>query len=292
MEMKIKPLLSVKNVDVTNATLMEDYNNATSIFNNFFGTMAQIATDSFHEALDIYEEDKKVYRFQCKKAFKALEKELNIFWRNVDWLFEEKKYVYIDYLARTTKALDSDVRKLYLAISMSLANTGVKDNTRLAWVYVCDLIIHQMLSSYRRFVDGVVEATKNPRLRDTFKWADPTHLANLSTDLINSLHTLHVPMHDNVGLAMDIIAKHIMSPTWQDNAALEVLEYEDHADYRQALAPVIEEYKERREQKEREERKAAEKYKQRKARERASQQAMPRQDVAETLSQKFKVSHL
>ena len=287
-------LLNSKNLDTELNAFMDDYQKATSIFNNFFGTLAMLAHDSLLEAVDLYE-DTPAYRQKVKYWLKKNQEQWRRYWALVKFVFDDRYTLYMDYLMQTTKAIDPDVRKLHLALSACLANNGIKDNGRMAWLYVYDLLTHQMVSAFSRFVGNIKRETGRQRLADAFEWSNPQHTASISEELIKAVNPrVDIPISDNVELSMEIIAKHIMSHKYQDTAALTVLEYDDHKDYREHLDVNLDDYKAQMAAEEEAARRANEDYWRKKTekKKKAREETQTAEHLAEQLSNKFKVTRL
>lgn len=286
----VSNVLSPANVDLQNATFMRDYNAATSTFNDFFGPMMMVAHNAMLEAWDLYEESGKKHIIRpMKRALQQFDR----FWAAVKFIFEGKHGIYIDFCIQLTKQVDDDVQKLYLAFASALANDGVNDNRRMAWLYVSDLLLHNILHTYRQFLEGVTRETGNGRVAATFSWANPGLLTDCSERTIKSAHG-DLPINDNINLALEIIARKINSARLQDDAAMTVIAYQEHGQYREEWAEGIQLYKDKRAAEEAAEQAAKEAYQRKIAeskarRKKAVEETLTADHAAELLSQKFSV---
>ena len=287
-----KPLLSEVNVECRRESFMRDYNVATSVFNNFFGTMAMLAHNAMLEAYDMYE-GSPIFRRNVKYWFGQTQASWERFWKLVDIIFEDKRNLYMDYLVQTTGAIQPDVVKLYYSVGQSLMRQKIDDTARLSWVYVSDIVVHYMLTAYRRFLEDIDRETGR-ELSAAFRWADPARLVSCTGELVKALYGKDVMMDDSVELGMRIIANHVMSPDWQDEAAMAAANHEEHAEFRAQMSECIAEYEEHCRQREKEEAQANEAYwekveAERRRRRQGRQETLTADQTAERLEGKYKI---
>lgn len=287
-------LLSSKNVEFSGKKFMENYSAATSVFNGFYGSMARCANNAFNDAQDAYEGTKE-YRMQTKKMFQDCTKAWDKFWRMVRFLFEDKYYVYMDFINNAVDGMDIDMQKLYFVVHSLLLKMNIQDTERRAHLYVADIMMHQLYAVYKRFLVGIVKETGQPRLADTFTWADLSHVESLTHDLLRRLCPVDIEMDDNILLAVQIIAQKAFSGERQDEAAIKALEYKGNEMHREAMKEDIEEYKKhiaevRRERKEANEAYARKKEEERKRKRRSREEMMTADAIADKLANRFKVT--
>ena len=297
--MKTMQLLNDRNVYTGAAQMraceafMEQYNSATSVFNNFYGTLAMIANNAFTEAMDWYE-GTNVYRFQIKKMFLRTSSEWSQFWMAVKYIFEAKYALYIDYITQTTSDLQMDLQKLYLSVDASLLRQDIEDHDRRAWLYTADILTHELVKSHHSFCDDLVKHSHVPNFDDAFKWADLDHIRRHTHELLRAICPVDITMDDNVCLAMRILGQRITNEERQDEAALRTYDMQEHTEWRKDAADRIEAYLQHKEELQREkERERQCEIERRKERSRQGRQGrrefLSSDKAAEILSEKFKV---
>lgn len=272
---------------------MEQYNSATSTFNNFYGTLAMMANNAFTEAMDSYE-GTPMYRFQTKKMFKKISKEWDQFWAMVRFIFEAKYALYIDYITQTTGDLQPDLYKLYLSVDASLLRQDIPDHDRRAWLYTADILMHELVKSHRSFCESLVKMSHVPNFGDVFKWASMDHVRRHTHELLRSISPVDIYMDDNVHTAMMIIGQRVTNGERQDEAALRTYNREEHAAWREDAEDRIEAYlqhkEEVRQEKEKEKQEEMKRREERARRRRQGKREFLGADaVAERLGEKFKV---
>ena len=275
------------------AAFMVQYNNATSIFNNFYGTLSMLANNAFTEGMDSYE-GSSVYKFQIKKMFIRISSEWDQFWAMVKYIFEVKYALYIDYITQTTADLQPDLQKLYLAVDASLLRQGIPDHDRRAWLYTADILTHELVKSHQSFCRDLVRESHVPNFGDAFKWADLDHIRRHTHELVRAICPVDITMDDNVHLAMQILGQRITSEERQDEAAMKTYDRKEHAEWREDAADRIEAYLQHKEELQREkERERQCEIERRKERSRQGRQGrrefLTSDKAAEILSEKFKV---
>lgn len=284
-------LLNKNNVD--KEAFWNDYQKATSVFNGFYGILAQCANDALNEAADAYEGTPE-YRYNVKRTFKRAQEAWGRLWMTVKDLFEEKYTVYVDFVNQAVGSMQGDMTHLYLAVHQSLLRQNVPDADRKAWVYAADLLTHQLQAIYVRFVGEIVKETGKPLLGDAFKWADPQHLSVIAHELVKSIATCDVLMDDNVALSVQIIAQKAVSGDRQDEAAIKALDLGGNEAWRESMAENIEKYHQHKAEKEMQAQEANDSYwrereKQRQRTRRGREETLTADAMAEKLGEKFNV---
>lgn len=293
-------LLNDKNVYVNADQLMankvfeEQYNAATSVFNNFYGALAMAANNAFTEAMDSYE-GSSVYRFQVKKMFLRISKEWDKFWVDVRVIFEHKYSLYIDYISQSIADIQPDINKLYLAVDNSLMMQKIEDHDRRAWLFVADLITHELVRSRKAFVEDLVNHTHNQVLGETFDWADVEHIRRHTHELLRSICKTDIYMTDDVHLAMKVIGRRVTDAERQDEAALRTFNYDEHEAWREDAADRIEAYLQHKEEMAEEKEKAKQAEIKRREewsrrRRQGKREFLSSDAVADKLGEKFKVT--
>lgn len=289
-------LLNRNNVDMTGENFWRHYNNATSVFNGFFGILSMCANNAFNEALDVYE-DTPDFRHRTKKLFKDTKAAWDRFWRVLGSLFEDKYAVYIDFVSLAAGDMEDDVSMLSMAVCQSLLKCGVEDAGRRAWLFTADLLIHELQASYKRYLIDIVRESRLPKLAEAFRWADPTHLVTLTHSLVRHLCPVHVGMSDDVVLALRIIGQHAFSADRQDGAAVRALQFDSNEEHREAMAESIAAYEQHVIEKRQEEQQANEAYERKRQEDQRRRRHNRREPltadiIAEKLGQHFKVNRI
>ena len=294
--------LNYKNVYVNaeqvmaNEAFMRQYEVTISTFNLFYGTLALAANNALTEAIDAYE-GTPVYKFQIKKMFIRLNKEWDLFWKEVENIFEEKYALYIDYLSQTIVDLQTDINNLYYAVDQSLMMQNIPDHDRRAWLFTADLLTHELVRAHHQYMTDIVKHTHNKKLGDALQWADLEHVRRHTHEILRAICPIDISMTDDVHLAMKVIGRKVTDSERQDEAAYRTYNYKEHQEEQEDVTDRIEAFLQHKEDvaKEKEQAKQAE-LKRREERSRRRRQGkrefLSSDAVADILKEKFNVTRL